>query len=73
MRDVNWIRIICGLEIGLGDFKANHSQADLYKAVRGLATYSWSKLDLYEHWIDFQNTFTVGGGGGVGMGWIKRK
>ena len=47
MRDDNWNRIICGLEVGLGDFKAKHSQADLYKAIRGLVAYSWSKLDLY--------------------------
>ena len=46
MRDDNWIRIISGLEVGLVDFKANHSQADLYKAIGGLAKYSWSKLDL---------------------------
>ena len=29
----------------LDDFKANHSQADMFKAIRGLATYSWSKLN----------------------------
>ena len=35
------------LEAGLGDIKANYSQADLYKAIWGLATYSWSEMDLF--------------------------
>ena len=41
----------------MGDIKANYSQADLYKAIRGLATYSWSILDLYLQRIDSQNEF----------------
>ena len=62
------ISFIWWLEVGLGDIKANHSQSELYKATKVFATYNCSKLDLYYHWIDLQNTFT--GGDGEGWGWL---
>ena len=48
----------------MGDIKANHSQSELYKANKVFATYNWSKLDLYYHGIDLQNTCM---GGWVGL------
>ena len=50
MRDDDWKSIICGLEVELVDFKANHSQADLHKVIISLATFtfgqSWISISI---------------------------
>ena len=39
--------LMLGGWVELGDIKAYHIEANPYKAIRGLATYRLSKLDLY--------------------------